>query len=297
MDLTLIIVVITASVAAVIVGLLVIGFVGMSVRVRRARAVPTSKPDRAPPLAGVRSVVDQSIGMYLLRRLSGRPTSPPAEPTPSETPSLTADEIAYRLRLSAAVPPDRQAVPPASAAVHQAQTARPAPGMEPRAPRERLARDTGLALAGLLAVGLVAVLIWPAGSPGQQPAGSDNDIAGASDTPETSASAIPVATSVVGAGESPGGSVAEETFAPSAAATPAQPTPPRATPRPTTRPTPRAPSAPTPTPRVTTTPLPTPVPSPEPSESVTPTPSPTLEPTPSAEPTPPPEPTPSASAS
>ena len=113
----------------------------------------------------MRAVVDQSIGMYVLRRLTSRPTAAPMSQGAVDAASLSPDEIAYRLGLEWC-----RSVGQAPASGRQRSGGRvhsrgPATPTQPVPPRERLARDTGLALAGMLVIGLVPFLVWPAGDP------------------------------------------------------------------------------------------------------------------------------------
>jgi hypothetical protein len=170
----------------------------------------------------------------------------------------------------------------------------------PPGPRERLLRDSGYALLGLIALALLASAILPFGSPGHPPTATDPALHPAQATPTSDAA---ISTAIPGSSPigTPRGSVAAETFgrdqtarATAAAKPPATPgrTPRHPTPAPTGGPTPTAtptPSeGPTPTPTVSPAPTPTPTASPTPTPGPTPTPS----PTPTPEPTPTPDPTP-----
>ena len=55
-----------------------------------------SGPEAAPDaVGGALDVIDRSIGMYVVRRLTGRGTSKPEEPAPPVV--LSADQVAYRI--------------------------------------------------------------------------------------------------------------------------------------------------------------------------------------------------------
>ncbi len=211
-----------------------------------------------------------------------------------------------RLERTAMAPPNA-AAPAMAVAAGSSAAPTPEPVARPvvvaRAPRERLMRDTGMALVVLAAVGLIAVAVSPSG-PAGRPTQSVFSVIRASATAEPSADpeaseSQPSVTPV------PSGNVAAETDTPvaspthasgarqaptSAPAVPPRPTPTQvrtATPRPT--PTHRATASPTPTDGSTPSPLESATPPPPP----TPTPEPTPEPTPSPTPLPTPEPSPS----
>ncbi|HEY8819668.1 MAG TPA: hypothetical protein VIM25_12720, partial [Candidatus Limnocylindrales bacterium] len=162
------IIVIAAAIAAV-------GLVVLAVTVRDRPAGPTPKPTDSRPgaLDGARDVIDQSIGMYALRRLTGRPTSKsadvlPPERGPAATSTPSADEFA--IARTASIPPagdatgDRPGLARTSRAAvssYETEPSRPAPvatAVRPPVtsvpPRERLVRDTGVALVGLTVLGL-----------------------------------------------------------------------------------------------------------------------------------------------
>ncbi len=261
----------------------------------------TSDPieGRTPgPVEGALDVVDRSIGMYLLRRLTGRQASkPPGSDQPAVI--LTTEQVAYRIGAAGARPP---AAPATAASEQDRLTPGRGPAGTPRtaaAPRERLVRDSGVALLALAAVGL-AVVIWPKGGPTDEPTGSVFVV--------NRALLTPAPTGVVEAATpEPTGEVAVETDTP---LTP-EPTPlvtseppapgrpatarPRFTPRPgqTPAPTPRPTPTPTSNPTLTPTATPTPTTTPDPTPDPTPTPTPTPAPPPA--PTPEPTPTPTAS--
>ncbi len=96
MDLALIVIVITV--------VAVVGLVGLTITVRRQSATRSDHAHEPGPLDGAMDVVDRSVGMYLLRRLSRQPTSGDAEP--EEPPEiLSADEVAYRIGVADAPAP------------------------------------------------------------------------------------------------------------------------------------------------------------------------------------------------
>ena len=246
------------------------------------------------PVEGALDVVDRSIGMYLLRRLTGRQTSKPSH---SDQPAviLTAEQVAYRIG-AAAQPP---VAPRTGAPNLDRLTPGGATTVTPRAagaPRERLVRDSGIALLALVVVGLAVVALAPHGPTGE-PTGSVFVVNRAVVTPGPT-------DEVEAATPRPTGEVAVETDVPASTpgltvgvtpapnATPAHGT--TATPRPTPRVTLRPGQTPTPTPRPTATPTsnptatptPTPTPTETPTETPTPTPTETPTPTPTETPTP-----------
>ena len=131
-----------------------------------------------PAVDGARDVIDRSIGMYLLRRVaSRRPIKPTTDDAELASAVLTADEVAYRIGASGADHPARRDVAAPTALVGAAAVgdeaapagaARRTPGRThrtssggPAAPRERLVRDSGIALLALAGVGLAAFAFWP----------------------------------------------------------------------------------------------------------------------------------------
>jgi hypothetical protein len=270
-----------------------------------------SHAHRPGVLAGAADIVDASIGMYLVRKALGRPTTTRAEGRAERARVALAAAESERRRAGAAGPaivaptrlvvagtaashsprdlPDRQAHPVAARSVVPVWTR-----------RASVSREGALALAGLVAVVVAAFAIWPRNEGGVlsvtgTPAPPSPSAAVSSPTPlptETPsptvvpsgvASATPSATAVPTPTPTP-------TDAPTATATatvtvtPRPTARPTITPRPTTRPSPKPTPTPTPTPAPTPkpTPAPTPVPTPEPTPGPTPepTPAPTPEPTP-----------------
>jgi hypothetical protein len=232
---------------------------------------------------GLPRVVDESVGMWLVRRALGRPTTP-SDYDDDELPEPAADEIAYRIGVPGATPP---------AVRRGALTA-----VAGRPVRRRRSRPNGSLgaqrrSAGAVALAVVAIAVTTVALGGRQLEGavlsatgtpddsSDGGFVGGSGGPEAASGSpdqgetrLPVISSLS----------AESTPSPEPAAPPAGgtlvPTPrlatprPPATPRPTVRPTPRPTLTPTPTPTAggtpappTPTPAPTNTPEPEPSAS------------------------------
>ena len=241
----------------------------------------TSDPSRdrsSGPVDGALDVVDRSVGMYVLRRLTGRSASKPA--VSDERPVvLTAEQVAYRI--GAVARPSTAAPEKAASGLNRLTPARPvvATPVSPGAQRERLVRDSGVALITLAALGLIAAMVWPSSpAPNGGPTGSVFAVDRAVVTPgptEDSEAATPA----------PTGEVAAETevpvLTPRPSAKPAAPAvvaphgaKPRATPRPTR--TPRPTPTPTPTPKPTATPTATPNPTATPEPTPTPLPNPVV---------------------
>lgn len=134
-----------AAILIIVVGTAVIGLVWL---LRRSAG-------------GMPGIVDRSIGMYIFRLLTGRSTGRPVEPRPTETPALTAAEVAYRIGAAGAARAERAFVArePGPLAAPTADPRRPAYPAEPVGPRARLARDAAVALVGLTAIGLVASFV------------------------------------------------------------------------------------------------------------------------------------------
>ncbi len=290
------------------------------------KAAPgASGPDAAPDaVGGALDVVDRSIGMYVVRRLIGRRTSKPEEPAPPVM--LSADQVAYRIGAigaTRAVPPGSAdpsepraplVVGPAAAATAARAATHPATEVGPAthtprpgaaAPRDRLVRDSGVALLVLATVGLAAVVLWPhgpTGEPDQSIFGVNRTVATPGPTGEVeAATAEPTDGVSPGASSEPGTAVPTSPVVPRVTAPTGQPTPklpPGATPRPTSRlaPTPNPTTGATATPTTGATPTPEPTPTPTPEETPTPTPEPTPEPTPTPTPDPTPTPTPDPTA-
>src|SRR6187399_300626 len=134
--------------------------------------------DAAPDaVGGALDVIDRSIGMYVVRRLTGRGTTKRAEPAPPVV--LSADQVARRIGAAgapqAATPKPVEHVArgtplvATTAAATRTSMGRPPTTTRPGAgtPRERLVRDSGIALLALATIGLVAAVLWPQGPTGQ----------------------------------------------------------------------------------------------------------------------------------
>jgi hypothetical protein len=305
----------------IVAAVAVVGLVGLSITRRRAPADGAEVLDEAPDtlegpkpgaVDGALDVVDRSIGMYVLRRLTGRSTSP--KPPPSDEPAvvLSAEEVAYRIGVAGrqhpastepSVPKSPLVGGPPAATVAglgplAAASAGPGTPRPPGAPRERLVRDSGVALLVLAVVGAVAVLFWPHGPTGQ-PQGSFFVVNRAVVTPSptgeveaaTAENSVEPGTPTVSS--EPSQPVTADST-PGVGSQAVKPTPritlrPGQTPAPTPRPTPKVITGPTPTPTATATSTPTPTPTPEPTETPTPTPTETPTPTPTPIQTPPEE--------
>ena len=275
--------------AAAVVGL--VTFVVTAVTARTAPGAPkppqpTKAVRRPGPFDSARDVIDGSIGMYVIRRLMGRPTAPPPDVVTTATgPSDVAAgaSTASPIRHAVAV----GAHSSAGSGVSSAAAPRAAPE-----PRERLVRDAGIALIVLATLGLVAVLVWP-GGPGHQPGpthlavmpagptqldgegssapasvNSGSVLAATATPPSASATPSPAATSVVRAT-----AVVKARPAPTPSPTSGSRQPaPTPTPTPTPEPTPGSTATPTPTPEPTPGSTATPFPTPEPTPTPTPTP-------------------------
>jgi type VI secretion system secreted protein VgrG len=246
----------------------------------------TAGRGRGGPAGSVRSMVDRSVGMLVVRRLLNRPDPYAAAlPPPVEAPAATAERVPTR--------PTRIVV---------SGTPRPVSvrGPAPAATRLRLARDAGGMLVGVGAVVLLAMIVLPSGgvlgstAPPEPPAqvtfGSPNQPPGSAPAvvpqasrleplllPSTTPPRTEAPTAVLSTA-SPTTVAPEATATRSPTATPTRrppSTPPPATPKPTPSPKP----SPSPTPTPTSTPTPTP----EPTESP-PSPDPTPDPTPDVPP-------------
>lgn len=210
------IVVIAAAVA-------VVGLVGLSLTVRDAPVARNpGEPHGHGPFEGALDVIDRSVGLYIVRRVSGRPTARPADLVEPTTP-LTADEVAYRIgvvempassNLTTDAAPSGAAAMAAAARDHAANTSTAAAARAALAdptdsgasgpgayrapsgsrtsaiqavPRQRLVRDAGIALIGLSLLGVVAILVLPQGGSTARPAGSIFSVSRVGATPNASA--------------------------------------------------------------------------------------------------------------
>lgn len=260
--------------AAIVVGLVSGAVTAYDAWGRRPRSPNPTGPrePKATPLAGAGDVIDRSIGMYILRRLTGRRSSAGAD-AGRAGPSGVAHRLAA-VGAARAITSFYAADPPRSS-----RRARSAVPVAPGAPRERLVRDTGIALVVLAVLGLALASLWPHGPFGRSPGGAPG-IAPGSQTPLPSATTSTDGASTPSA--NPSGDVLSETSAPTRAAStaPTRTHRPSVTPKPTPKPT----ASPTsiPTPALTPSPEPSPTPAPTPQPTPAPTPSPTPAPTPSA---------------
>jgi hypothetical protein len=262
----------SVALVAAIAAVAVVGLVGFVLAVRDRPKVlghGGGPADRRRFFDGARNVIEGSIGVFLLRRLTGRPTTLPPEP-PAPPAPLTAEEVAYRIGVAGApVPPpsvDVAVAPPVAGAAaigSAAATTRRASGAdhgpligtsEAVSPRARLVRDAAVALLGLSIVGLVAITFFPGGGPAATPSGSHGAAVVRSSTPEptpmASSNAAVIVTAVPSSAPATPAATRRQTQKP--------------TPRPTARPTPVPTPHPTPNPTVKPTPKPTPRPTPKP---------------------------------
>jgi hypothetical protein len=275
-----------------------------------------------PAVDGARDVIDRSIGMYLLRRVaSRRPIKPTTDDAELASAVLTADQVAYRIGAGASGHRARRDVAAPTALIGAAATgedaepggaARLSPGPTyrtssggPAAPRERLVRDSGIALLALAGVGLAAFAFWPhppAGEPESSffvvnravvTAEPTGQVDAATSEPSVDVSIDPAAPAVTAVPTTP--TRPDPTTAGSAAPR-ARPTA-RLTPRPATTTAPTATRTPTPPPGPTVKPTAKPAATPAPTDTPPPTPEPTPPPTPEPTPPPTPDPTPEESPS
>jgi len=286
-----------------------------------------------PAVDGARDVIDRSIGMYLVRRLTGRSTSKPTtDDADMASAVLTADEVAYRIGAAGAEHSARRDVAAATPVVGAATVdddadasdrlsrGRASPGpthattrRAAAAPRERLVRDSGIALIALAGIGLAAFAIWPhppAGEPESSmfvvnravvTPGPTGEVDAATNEPSVDASTDPAAPAIT---VEPDPSLQPDRTTAAGGDPRARPTA-RPTPRPATATAPTATRTATPPPGPTVKPTGTPAPTGTPEPTVKPTPSPTVTavptdtPPPTEEPTatPTPDPTPEESPS
>lgn len=307
-----------------IIALGVVG-VGLVGALALRRAASTDQAHRRGPLARFGALLDDSVGMFMLRQALGRPTSSRADQAArrarraEEIEAAVMAEAARRaaaLGRPAPVAPSRlvvtgTAAPPPDAE-HRDRQAHPVPaaGVVPvwveraqaaRRHRTRFWRDTAVAVS-VLAIVLLGATRFLGGT-------GAGDVLSATGTPGSTAAAGPSASASLPATVSPEATAsamasaiasAAATASPTATPTPkpvptASPTAtPTQTPRPTARVTPRptATTRPTPaatpvaTPTLTPAPTPTPTPAPTATPTSAPTPSDTPDPSATAEPTP-----------
>jgi hypothetical protein len=273
------------AIILVLLGLAALAVV--AVRVSRARRRGSSARTALPGerlLAWLGALIDDSIGMWAVRRLLGQsdehPAGPADEPTGPERPKLTPlDRRAVLLgnRPWADAPARRPAITDPMATSHAASRRMTRVGVigetgetghaghtsgdrlphaRPRAdPRGRLGRDAGLVLLVLSVAAIVVLTIQPAGFLGA--------VASATGSPEGSLPLVDI-----GAVDEPGRS---PTARPPQKAPPAPNSTPRPTLMATPAPTPRPAQRPTPGPTPRDTPTPTRAPTPRPTANPTPT--------------------------
>lgn len=306
-----------------VIALGVVG-VGLVGALALRRAASTGQAHRRGPLARFGALLDDSVGMFMLRQALGRPTSSRADQAARRArraEEIEAAVMAEAARRAAAmgrpapVAPSRLVVAGTAAphpdAEHRDRQAHPlpTPGVVPvwveraqlaRRHRTRLWRDSAGAV-GVLAVVLFGATRFLGGA-------EAGDVLSATGTPgPTMGTFAPASASV---GPSPAASPSPEASASVEATDVATPSPtatptPTPTPRPTATPTPTPTASARPTARVTPhptatirpTPTATPVATPTPTPAATPTPTPTLTPSPTPTPTPTASPTPTGSPS
>ncbi len=233
-------------------------------------------------------IVDDSVGMWALRRLTGRPLGdrPPEDERPSLDPTMTDVDLARRLDGR-----DGELTPVPTRLRRYGQGSQPtAPalsrdaliGEEEARRRRRRRRRVALApqlvamgsLIGVLAVGiLVVTLLQLPVEPGGRPGGLAGVVEPSGSALESQVALVPSAPATPELSPSPSPSPSVE---PTPDLTPA----PSATPAATPLPTPAATPVRTPAPAARPTPTPTPVPTPKPTPKPTPTPTPTPTPPP-----------------
>ncbi len=247
-------------------------------RARRSAAT-TTQPGPGSP-GRVRPVVDQSIGMYLVRRMRGMPGA-----SEGTVDGRRGSDVALR-----AAPPTRLTIvegPRRSPARSSRASQTPDPDL-----RVRLWRDTAIVA---VAIGFIAILGTTVLRPNVD-GGVLGQVFPAIETPDPNATAIalpptpPAETQTPAASDQP--QSPDPSLAPAASRAPSPTSPPK--PAPTGSPTPASTPDQTPTPDPTSdpTPAPTPDPTPTPEPTPEPTPDPTPAPTPDATPAPDPTPDP-----
>lgn len=238
-------------------------------------ASPPRIQDTAPRDPGGRTglgdIVDASLGMYLFRRILGRPTTTRAQQRYEEASSIAATQ---RLHREFGIEPIQQAHPitPTRLVVSGAVAGSahgPAAGAHPRgrSQRTQLARDGAIAFAMFAVIALVVggfVTFWRGGEgavlqASATPQASLVAAGGPSANPSPSLTVVPSPTAMPSPTPAP-------TATPTPSPSPTPPPTPEPTPAPTATPAPDPTSAPTATPAPTpkATPKPTPVPTPAP---------------------------------
>jgi hypothetical protein len=262
-------------------------------------------PRSAEGAVGLPRIIDESVGMWMLRRALGRPTEP-VEPVDEAIAEPALDEIVYRIGVPGAPPPTLPVRLVVSKAPSNAEPAPPATS-QPVAPlgtvvadrpagRRRRTRPSGALaaqrrFAGVVALAVVAIALTTLALGSRQLRGAVLSVTG---TPGSSPdggfvsgdSAAPSADAIDPGSSIPAPPTAEASATPAPPVTPAAPT---VTPRPAV--------APTPNPTRTTRPTARPTASPQASGAPTPSPSAGPSPTPPSPTPPPPSPTPDASPS
>jgi outer membrane biosynthesis protein TonB len=247
--------------------------------------------------------VDESIGMFVLRRALGRPTEAASDREAAQAEAaahVDEDAIAYRIGVPAApqpTVPTRFVVSQAPLQAHRIPpvvpiATRPVAGGRPQARRGGvlMLQRRFAALGTLLAVLLVALAAL------SLPRAPEEAVLSATGTPDATPASSELAVTATSSASEPviarGSAGLTSPLSPSASQ-PASPSPrPAATVagQPTATATPRR--TPPPTPRPTPAPTPKPTPPPTPPPTLAPTPAPTLAPTPAPTPPPTPAPTP-----
>jgi len=269
-----------------IVGLIGLGFGVVGRRFGTGRG--------ARPSTGLRSIVDQSIGMSIIRWLGG---STPGEPLDPSSNAATADTTAMPRSPSTGSPTTTRARievygPPGAAGSLRAGP-EPSAMTRPPLPRRRVSRAAIVVLAAVCVLGAAVVGLQPGGDRRSGILGIRHAIGSASPSARsTLESRLDATSSDPGGDGTPNATASVPALSDGVSGTPrtAHPT---ATPHPTVRPTLASTPGPTSTPGPRSTPGPTATPSQTPITTPAPTPAPTPVPTP--EPTPTPQPLPIAS--
>lgn len=167
---------------ALIAAVAVVSLVGLRLIRRTGSVRPDAVEDGEKPPAHGRlpATIDRSVGMFVLRRLTGRAMTGGTDGLPAApTDTLSVDELARRIGVAERIPSG-----PARS-----------PGILPHGPRRRLIRDSGLALIGLATLALVIVTVMPPGRVTEPPrSGTPGAITRA--TPAAADVATPVAAAV-----------------------------------------------------------------------------------------------------
>src|SRR4051794_24608089 len=147
--------IVAAAVLVVILVAVVVAVLGRTGRGRRGNGA-SDPAALARPFAGARAVVDRSLGMYVLRRLTGRPTDRDPMPVePANDGAGAAARVATGMALASTPPAPAGAAIPRTAIV-----AAPKASALP-ATRAHLVRDTGFALLVVAVVVVAAIGLWP----------------------------------------------------------------------------------------------------------------------------------------